>query len=528
MRSSVIAAAAVSTWASLASAFVQGNCSGTDPSLQWLNTKLSPHAAIACRGEPLQLKNAGRYWGEQYGKNASVVVYPITKEDVSYAVQASNMSPLGCDFAFVCGAHSQTGGSSATGFIIDLSWMNTTAILHNVTIGDTTIATAVAYQGGATWGGVNNATYNSGYCAVGARVANVGVGGFSTGGGIGFLAGTYGYATDRLRAMEVVLMDGKTVCATKTNKYSDLFFALQGGGGQFGIVTKFYQEAALEPTISEVTIWTVANSSIEQAKQNTVDWFNKNDDPYSLMYYAFAYVPQNLATGAYGIQNILVGVRFGNPTSSTQKDFNATFAPLLKNLKFASQQSYNLPYAFLTDTIDGFFPYGFRRGFYGPQTTNISVDYLSQIDGTYNSYIAQQLSKGDPGPTALWALQYMYPGLNGHLPASDSDTAWPHSVAGHQTLFSPSWNLASDDSIVNTENMAFNKITHDHQKTVGLTLGDYPNYISPDDTGRLVFGNNIERLINIKAKYDPLCRIHNGRVFASPACLLQGKANFFA
>ncbi|GAB7338882.1 hypothetical protein MBLNU457_5565t2 [Dothideomycetes sp. NU457] len=516
------------TCASVVSAFVQGNCTVTDPSLRWLANRLSPQAAIACRGEPLQLKNAGRYWGEQYGKNASVVVYPITKEDVSYAVQASNRSPLGRDFAFVCGAHSMTGASSATGIIIDLSWMNTTEILHNVTVGDTTIGTAVAYQGGATWGGVNNATYGSGYCAVGARVSNVGAGGFSTGGGIGFLAGTYGYSIDRLRAMEVVLMSGQIICATKTNQYSDLFFALQGGGGQFGIVTKFYQEAAREPLVSEISIWTVANSSVEQAKQNTVDWFNNNDDPYSLMYYALAYVPQNLVAGPYGIQNVLVGLRFGNPTNTDQKDFNATFAPLLANLEIASQASYSLPYAFLTDALDGFFPYGFRRGFYGPQTTNISVDYLSKISATYDSYIASQLSKGDPVPTALWALQYMYPGLNGNLPPSDSATAWPHSVAGHQTLFSPAWNLPSDDSIVDNATMVFNQITHDQQKKVGPVLADYPNYISPGDTGRLVYGDNIERLIQIKAKYDPHCRIHNGRVFASPACLRQGKANLFA
>lgn len=70
---------------------------------------------------------------------------------------------------------------------------------------------------------------------------------YSTGGGIGFLAPAYGYASDRLLQMEVVLPNGDLVLATETNKYSDLFFALRGGNGQFGIVTTFWQEAVPEP-----------------------------------------------------------------------------------------------------------------------------------------------------------------------------------------------------------------------------------------------------------------------------------------
>lgn len=75
------------------------------------------------------------------------------------------------------------------------------------------------------------ATGGSGYAAVGARDSKVGVGGFSTGGGIGFLAGHYGHATDRLAALEVGLPDGKAENAIKQNKYSDFLFAFRGGGG---------------------------------------------------------------------------------------------------------------------------------------------------------------------------------------------------------------------------------------------------------------------------------------------------------
>ena len=528
--------AVVSLCASLASASaaVQGSCASntnTDISsrnaLSWLESKLSSNAVISCRGAPLQLYNAGRYWGEQYGKNASVVVFPVTTQDVSYAVQAAAQAPCFSDFAFVGGAHGQTNASSAYGFIVDLRWLNSTQILHNVTVSDTKIPTAIAYEGGATWTGVNNVTSGSGYCAVGARVGNVGVGGFSTGGGIGFLAGAYGYAVDRLRAVEVVLMSGLIVTATKTNQHSDLFFALQGGGGQFGIVTKFYQEAAPEPTISQLTIWNVADTSLVEAKQNTVQWFDTNDDPFSLVYYANSFGPLNITSGPLGILTSLIGVRFGDPTNPNQKSFDERFAPLINGLELSSNASYAYPYTDLVEVLDSSFPYGYRRGFWGPQTTNITVDYLSQNSGEYDSYIAAQLERGDIPVSAVWAVQYMFPGLDGNLPTSDSATAWPHTVAGHQTLFSPAWNNATDDSFVTGVNDVFNNITRSHQKAQGPVIADYPNYISPDDTGSEVWGSNVPRLIDIKAKYDPLCRIHNGRVFATAACIRGGWANIY-
>lgn len=302
---------------------IEGYCVQNDTALLQLSSQLSPQSAISCLGSPLQLQNADRYWGIQFGKNASVVVYPASTKDVSLTVQAANASPKGRDFAFVSGAHSMTNASSSYGFILDLSWLNRTKIIQGYEV-DGKNLTVVGYEGGSNWLGVQTATNGSGYTAVGARMSTVGVGGYSTGGGIGFLAGAYGYATDRLRAMEIVLMSGQIVYATKTNEYSDLFWALQGGGGQFAIVTKFYQEAAPEPvgtvpliflsrtikvrrlilvTDCTIGVYVISDDSMEQwetdccyikairyanirsrARRNTIDFFEKNTDPFSLMY----------------------------------------------------------------------------------------------------------------------------------------------------------------------------------------------------------------------------------------------------
>ena len=86
-------------------ATVQGTCTQHDTALASLANQLSSSAVIACANSTLQQYNVNRYWGTQFGKNASVVVFPTTAQEVSYAVQATCQTPLGKDFAFVGGAH---------------------------------------------------------------------------------------------------------------------------------------------------------------------------------------------------------------------------------------------------------------------------------------------------------------------------------------------------------------------------------------------------------------------------------------
>ena len=84
-----------------------------------------------------------------------------------------------------------------------------------------------------------------------------------------------------------------------------------------------------------------------------------------------------------------------------------------------------------------------------------------------------------------------------------------------------------DDGFVEAHNERFNNLTWEHQSALGEFIADYPNYISPNVSGHRVWGDNVDRLINIKAKYDPDCQIHQGRVFAAPECVRGGWANIY-
>ena len=329
--------------------------------------------------------------------------------------------------------------------------------------------------------------------------------------------------------MEVVLMSGQSVFATKTNEHSDLFFALQGGGGQFGIVSTFYQEAAPEPTKLTIGQYFLDLASTNQSTVAATEWFEQNRDPFSILYWAIGLLPADPAqpTADVAVRAVYVTLQFGDPTNAAQASYDDTFAPLLKGVNVTGTARFELPYADITTIFDPYFPYGFRRGFYGPQTTRITPDYLARNAAQFAAHAAHLAAANDTAPSGIWGIQYMSPGLNGNLPPRDNETAWPHAISGHQTLFSPAYSKPEDDALVLADNDAFNRITWDHQSTVGPFIADYPNYISPDAPGWRVWGNNVQRLIDIKTKYDPECRIHNGRVFASRACVEGGWANIF-
>lgn len=143
------------------------------------------------------------------------------------------------------------------------------------------------------------------------------------------------------------------------------------------------------------------------------------------------------------------------------------------------------------------------------------------------TYINTLLSHGEFPATSLFVLQYMFPGLNGYLPTSNSATAWPHAIAGHQTLFSPSWSSVANDAFTDATNEQLTQLTYAQQKAAGEVIWDYPNYISPNESGSRVWGDNLQRLFKVKQKYDPECTINRGRVFASKGCRNRGLANVF-
>lgn len=173
-------------------------------------------------------------------KRPSVVVRASEDADVVAAVNHARENDL--DLAIRGGGHSVPGfGTVDDGVVIDLSEMRAVTV-------DPGSRTASA-QGGATWGGFNDATNAHGLATTGGIISTTGVAGLSLGGGIGYLARGAGFSCDNLLSAVVVTADGQTVTAS-ADEHEDLYWALRGGGGNFGVVTSF--EFKLHPVGPEV------------------------------------------------------------------------------------------------------------------------------------------------------------------------------------------------------------------------------------------------------------------------------------
>jgi FAD/FMN-containing dehydrogenase len=178
--------------------------------------------------------------------NGAIDRYPLvvarceSASDVASAIGFGRAEML--EMSVRGGAHGFSGASVVDdGLMIDLSAMNQVSV-------DPMTRRAVV-GGGATMADMDAATQAHGLAVTGGVISHTGVGGLTLGGGMGWLLRGRGLAIDNLRSAEVVLADGRMVRAAE-DEHPDLFWALKGGGGNFGVVTAF--EFQLHPVGPEV------------------------------------------------------------------------------------------------------------------------------------------------------------------------------------------------------------------------------------------------------------------------------------
>jgi FAD/FMN-containing dehydrogenase len=191
-------------------------------------------------------ESARRVWNAMIDRRPAMIACCSDAADVARALAFARGQDLA--IALRGGAHNVAGNATVDdGVVIDLSGMKSIAV-------DVAGARAVAGPG-LTWGEFDQATTAHGLATTGGLVSTTGIAGFTLGGGIGWLMRKHGLTCDNLVRAEMITADGVTLAASET-EHPDLFWALRGGGGNFGVVTRFeYRLHPVSTVIGGLTLY---------------------------------------------------------------------------------------------------------------------------------------------------------------------------------------------------------------------------------------------------------------------------------
>ena len=175
-----------------------------------------------------------KIWNGMFDKKPGVIVQCKGKEDVVHAVKFANKNKL--LIAVKGGGHNSAGTASCdNGMMIDLGLMQDVEVEPE--------NNTARVEGGCLLGTVDKATQEHGLAVSSGIISHTGVGGLTLGGGMGWISRKHGFSVDNLLSAEVVTASGEIVYASKDDN-PELFWALRGGGGNFGIVTRFEYQCA--------------------------------------------------------------------------------------------------------------------------------------------------------------------------------------------------------------------------------------------------------------------------------------------
>ena len=354
-------------------------------------------------------------------------------------------------------------------------------------------------QPGVHWGEFNRETQLHDLACTGGVVASTGVAGLTLGGGIGWLMGRFGLALDNLVSAEVVTASGDVVTASEAS-HPDLFWALRGGGGNFGIVTCF--EFELHPQTPMLL-----GGAIFHPIKDARDMLRFFRD------YTSAGIPDELVLTA-GLQyhpdgsGVPVALILAAHTGSAAE---AELAPLRAFGKPLEDAIGPISYCDLNAMLDAGLPRGARN--YWRSSFMETLDD-SAIDVIVDGFHAM------PSNTSLLLLEHLHGAISRVDPTA---TAFAHRFDGYNMLGLAQWSEPDDDA----RNIAWARETHG-ALTDFLSSGTYSNYLMDDEGDarvRAAYGVNFQRLQKIKADYDPDNVFHlNQNIPPAEAAEAGGKA----
>jgi FAD/FMN-containing dehydrogenase len=404
-------------------------------------------------------------------KQPAAVAYCSDEADVSAALRFAR--ERGLRVAVRGGGHNGAGlGSVDDGLVLDLSAMNEVAVDPS--------ARMVRVQGGATIGAVDRATHEHGLAVPAGVISTTGVGGLTLGGGVGHLTRGGGLTIDNLVAATVVLADGSIV-PTDADTEPDLFWAIRGGGGNFGVVTSFtFRCLPVSTVLAGPTLYDLDDT------EDVMKWYRDfiSAQPDELNgFFAFLSVPPGPPfPEELHLRKVaaVVWCQIGEEETPAMKEARAFGKPLLDGIQ-------PLPVPAWNTAFDELYPPGDQWYWRGEFVKELSDDA-----------IAVHMKFAPEMPT--WkSTMHMYPidGVAGRV--GNDKTAWSYRDAKWAQVIGGVDPDPANAPAITEWAKGYSDAIRPHSLD-----GGYVNF-QMDDPSRVrnMYGSNFDRLAKIKSKYDP-------------------------
>jgi FAD/FMN-containing dehydrogenase len=375
------------------------------------------------------------------------------------------------------GGHNGAGlGTCEGGVVIDLG------ALRDVEVDPR--ARTVRVGGGCTWGEVDAATNAHGLATPSGIISTTGVGGLTLGGGLGHLTRKCGLTIDNLLEADVVLASGERVCAS-ADEHPDLFWALRGGGGNFGVVTSFlFRLHEVDTVVGGPTFWPVeAGAEVLSAYRDFLP-----SAPRELNgFFAFHTVPPAPPFPEAIHMRKVCGIVWCYVGSD--EDAAAAMAPLLSELPEPLMHGVQaMPHPVLQSAFDGLYPRGDQWYW--------RADFVDEVP---DDAVAIHARFGAEMPT-LKSTMHLYPIDGAAHDTSASETAFSYRDARFASVFAGvDPDPANVDAIREWSVDYFDAL---HPYSAG---GAYVNMMMDEgeDRVRASYRDNYDRLTRVKDTYDP-------------------------
>lgn len=436
----------------------------------------------AIRGQVLIAVSPGydqarQVWNKLIDKRPALIVRATGTADVATAVNFVRQHNI--LLAVHGGGHNVAGNATCDGgLMLDLSLMKGIYI-------DTKKRTAHA-QGGATWGDLDHETQLHGLATPGGIVSTTGIAGLTLGGGYGWLRRKHGLSCDNLVSVEIVTADGQVLIASESEN-DDLFWALRGGGGNFGVVTSFeYQLHPVGPLVNLVA----AMYPVEKATEILPAWRDCMEQAppefsCNCMFWTIPDVPDFPPEARHKGVIIIVGVHSGSIDEGA-----AFIQPLRELAEPLVDLSGQMPFTVVQGMFDWVNPKG--EGYHYWKSL-----HLNEINDEVIAVVAEQVQNRPSDWTLfdIWAMG----GAVSRIPAEA--TAMGDRSAPYTLVFNTSWH----DPAVSEGCIEWTRQFYERMQpySPGSSYLNFPGFLEEEGLVERAYGRNYARLAAVKAKYDP-------------------------